>query len=108
MVASRSGTSPEGEKEMSDFTLELINFMGRVMDRGPGKKVCLPVAVRCITAVPLSVTLVFLASCATQDVVPSQNAATPSLATGALAARQSDDGGPVAEPSPDQKIDAAG
>ena len=39
MVASQSGTSPEGEKEMSDFTLELINFMGRVMGRGPSNKV---------------------------------------------------------------------
>ena len=93
---------------MSDLTLELINFMGRVMGRGPSNKVGRPVAVRCITALPLSVTLVFLASCATQDVVPSQQPATPSLATGALAARQSDDGGPVAEPSPDQKIDGRG
>ena len=107
-MASRSGTSPEGEKEMSDLTLELINFMGRVMGRGPSNKVGRPVAVRCITAVPLSVTLVFLASCATQDVVPSQQSATPSLATGALAAGQGDDGGPVAEPSPDQKIDGRG
>ena len=82
---------------MSDLTLELMNFMGRVTGRGPSNKVGQPVAVRCITAVPLSVTLVFLASCATQDVVPSQQSATPSLATGALAARQSDDGGPVAD-----------
>ena len=93
---------------MSDLTLELMNFMGRVMGRGPSDKVGRPVAMRCITAVPLSVTLVFLASCATQEVVPSQQSATPSLATGALAAGQSDDGGPVAEPSPDQKIDGRG
>ena len=71
---------------MSDLTLELINFMGRAMGRGPGNKVGRPVAVRCITAVPLSLTVVFLASCATQDVVPSQQSATPSSATGAVAA----------------------
>ena len=93
---------------MNDLMLELINFMGRAMGRGPSNNGGRPVAVRCITAVPLALTVVFLASCATQDVVPSQQSATPSSATGALAAAQSDDGGPVAEPSPDQKIDGRG
>ena len=76
MVARRRKTPPEGKKEMSDPMLELTNFIGRAMGRGLGNKGGRPVAVRCITAVPLSVTLVFLASCATQDVVPSQQSAT--------------------------------
>ena len=108
MVARRSKTPPEDKKEMGDLMLELINFIGRAMGRGLGNKGGPPIAVRCITAAPLALTVVFLASCATQDVTPSQQSATPSSATGAVAAAESDDSGPVAEPSPDKNIDGRG
>ena len=93
---------------MNDLMLELINFMGRAMGRCLGNNGGRPIGLRCITAAPLALTVVLLASCATQDVTPSQQSATPSSAAGAVAAAQSDDGGPVAEPSPDKNIDGRG
>ena len=108
MVARRSKTPPEGKKEMSDLMLELTNCIGRAMSRSLGNKGGRPIALRCITAAPLALTAVFLSSCATQDVTSSQQSAAPSSATGAVAAAQSEDSGPVAEPSPDKNIDGRG
>ncbi len=88
--------------------LELINFMRRAMGQGLSNEGGWPIALRCLTAAPLALSMVFLASCATQDVTPSQQSATSSSATGAVAATQSEDGGPVVEPSPDQNIDGRG
>ena len=94
---------------MSDLMLELINFMRRAMGQGLSNKGVRPVAVRCISAAASSaLTVVFLASCATQNVTPSQQSATPSSATGAVTATQSDEVGPIAEPSRDQNIDSRG
>ena len=108
MVARRSKTLPEGKKKMSDPILELINLMCRAMGRGLGNKGGRSIALRCITAAPFALTVVFLASCATQDVTPSQQSATTSSATAPVAAAQSDGGGLVAEPSPDNNIDGRG
>ena len=85
MVERRSKTPPEGKKEMNDLMLELFNFMGRAVGRGLSNNGGRPVGLRCITAAPLALTVVFLASCATQDVTPSQQP-LPILATGAVAA----------------------
>ena len=108
MVARRRKTPPEGEKEMSDPMLELTNFIGRAMGRGLGNKGGRPIAARYITTALFALTAVFLASCATQDVTPSQQSATTSSATGVVAAAQTDDSGPVAEPSPDKRNDGRG
>lgn len=108
MVARRRKTPPEGKKEMSEPILELINFIGRAMGRGPCNKGGRPIAVRYITTALFALTAVSLASCATQDVTPSQQSATTSSATGVEAAAQTDDSGPVAEPSPDKSIDGRG
>jgi len=93
---------------MNDLMLELINFMGWAMGRGPGNNGGWPNGLRCIRAAPFALTVVFLASCTTQDVAPPQQSATTSSATGALAAAQSDGGGLAAEPSPDKNIDGRG
>ena len=86
MAARRSKTPPEGKKEMSDLMLELIKFMRRAIGQGLSNEGGRPIALRCITAAPLALSMVFLASCATQDVTPSQQSATSSSATGAVAA----------------------
>ena len=93
---------------MSDLMLELINFMRWAMGQVLSNKTGQPIALRCTIAAPPALAVVFLASCATQDVTPFQQSATPSSATGAVAATQSDGGGPVAEPSPDQSIKGRG
>ena len=93
---------------MNDLMIEPINFLGRAMGRGLGNNGGSPNGLRCITTAPLALTMVFLASCATQDVTPSQQSATPSSALDAMAAAQSDDSGPVAEPSPDRNIEGRG
>ena len=40
--------APEGNKEMNDLMLELINFMGWAMGRGPGNNGGWPNGLRCI------------------------------------------------------------
>ena len=105
--ARESKTSPEGKKEMSDLMLALINFAGRAVVQGPRVKGGRPIAALHHSCA-LALTAVCLASCATQDVTPSQQSVTPFSATGAAAVAQSDDSGTVAEPSPDKNIDGRG
>ena len=63
---------------------------------------------RRMKAPSLLLTLVFVASCATQDVTPSRQSATQSSASSAVALTQPDEDDAAANPGPDEDIDDRG
>ncbi len=93
---------------MSDLMIKVSNFAPRAMGHGRNITGLRPSVLRWTTPAPLALTVVFLASCATQDVTPSQQSATPPPAVSVVAATQRGDEAGIAEPSPDQDIDSRG
>jgi general secretion pathway protein D len=88
--------------------IKVSNFAPRAMGHGRNITGLRPSVLRWTTPAPLALTVVFLASCATQDVTPSQQSATPPPAVSVVAATQRGDEAGIAEPSPDQDIDSRG
>ena len=86
---------------------QVINFAHWVISQGR-KMRGLGSTLRWIKAPSLPLALVFVASCATQDVTPSRQSVVQTSASSAVAATQPDDGNAPAETAPDESIDGRG
>ena len=87
---------------------QVINFAHWVISQGHRMLGHGSIMLHLIKAPSVLFALVFVASCATQDVTPSRQSATQSSASNAVAAAQPDGSDAVAEPALDEDIDGRG